>query len=99
VQADLELGRTAELIGELEGLLAEHPAREHLAGQLMLALYRAGRQAEALETYQRTRAHLASELGLEPGPALKALADAVRTRAVSETFADMRTRFGDLRVH
>ena len=73
IEADLLLGRSAEVIGELEGLFAEHPTREHLAGQLMLALYRAGRQADALETYQRARAHLASELGLEPGPALKAM--------------------------
>ena len=73
IDADLQLGRHAELIAELEGLLAEHPTRERLAGQLMLALYRAGRQADALEVYQRTRAHLARELGLEPGPALKAL--------------------------
>ena len=67
IEADLQVGRHGEVIGQLEGLLAEHPTREHLAGQLMLALYRAGRQADALETYQRTRAHLASELGLEPG--------------------------------
>lgn len=73
MEADLQLGRSADVIGELEGLAAEHPTREHLAGQLMLALYRAGRQADALETYQRTRAHLAEQLGLEPGPALKAL--------------------------
>ena len=73
IEADLLLGRSAEVIGELEGLFAEHPTREHLAGQLMLALYRAGRQADALETYQCARAHLASELGLEPGPALKAM--------------------------
>ena len=73
IEADLQLGRYAEAIGELDGLIAEHPTRERLAGQLMVALYRAGRQADALEIYQRTRAHLASELGLEPGPALKAL--------------------------
>jgi predicted ATPase/class 3 adenylate cyclase len=73
IEADLQLGRHVDVIGELDGLLAEHPTREHLAGQLMLALYRTGRQADALETYQRTRAHLASELGLEPGPALKSL--------------------------
>jgi DNA-binding SARP family transcriptional activator len=73
IDADLQLGRHAELIGELEGLLAEAPTREHLAGQLMLALYRCGRQSEALDVYQRIRASLSGELGLEPGPALKAL--------------------------
>lgn len=73
IDADLQLGRHAELISELEGLLAEHPARERLAGQLMMALYRCGRQAEALEVYQRIRTHLAEQLGLEPGPALKAI--------------------------
>jgi predicted ATPase/class 3 adenylate cyclase len=73
IDANLQLGRHVEVIAELEGLVAERPNREHLAGLLMLALYRAGRQGDALETYQRTRAHLASELGLEPGPALKAL--------------------------
>jgi predicted ATPase/DNA-binding SARP family transcriptional activator len=73
VEADLALGRHAELVGELEGLLAQQPARERVAGQLMLALYRCGRQADALEVYQHHRAHLADELGLEPAPALRAL--------------------------
>ena len=71
--ADLQRGRHGELIVELDGLLAEQPTRERLAGQLMTALYRSGRQADALEVYQRTRTHLAEELGLEPGPALKTL--------------------------
>jgi predicted ATPase/DNA-binding SARP family transcriptional activator len=73
VDAKLALGRQAELVGELEGLLAEQPARERIAGQLMLALYRCGRQADALEVYRLHRAHLADELGLEPAPALRAL--------------------------
>jgi tetratricopeptide (TPR) repeat protein len=73
VDADLQLGRHAALIAELEALVVEYPTREGLAGQLMLALYRCGRQADALDTYQRARAHLAAELGLDPGPALKAL--------------------------
>jgi predicted ATPase/DNA-binding SARP family transcriptional activator len=73
IDADLALGAHAALVGELESLVREHPLRERLRGQLMLALYRAGRQAEALEVYQRARVHLAEELGLEPGPALKAL--------------------------
>jgi DNA-binding SARP family transcriptional activator len=77
VEADLALGRHAELVAELEGLVVERPTRERLAGQLMLALYRCGRQADALEIYQRTRMHLAAELGLEPGPALQDLQSAV----------------------
>lgn len=73
IDADLQLGRHHELVGELDGLAVEHPGRERIAGQLMLAEYRCGRQSEALEVYQRTRAYLARELGLEPGPALRAL--------------------------
>ena len=73
IDADLQLGRHLELAAELEALLAQHPTRERIAGQLMIALYRSGRQADALDVYQRTRAQLADELGLEPGPALKAL--------------------------
>ena len=72
IQADLALGRHAELVGELEALAEEHPERERLRGLLMLALYRSGRQAEALETYQHAR-HALDELGLEPGTALKQL--------------------------
>ena len=73
VEAELQLGRHAQLIGELEAMLASQPTRERVASQLMLALYRSGRQAEALEVYQRTRIHLAAALGLQPGPALRAL--------------------------
>jgi DNA-binding SARP family transcriptional activator len=71
--ADLRLGRHADVIGELEALLAHHPTRERLAGQLMLALYRSGRQSDALDVYQRSRVYLSNELGLEPGPALRQL--------------------------
>jgi predicted ATPase/DNA-binding SARP family transcriptional activator len=73
IEADLALRRDGELIGELQVLVAQEPSRERLAGQLMVALYRSGRQADALEVYQRIRAHLAEELGLEPGPALRSL--------------------------
>src|SRR5262249_38401157 len=83
VEADLQLGRHARLVGELEALRVEHPARERLAGHLMLALYRCGRQADALEVYQRTRTQLADELGLEPGPALKALQAQILEQASS----------------
>jgi DNA-binding SARP family transcriptional activator/class 3 adenylate cyclase len=73
IEADLALGRHAELVGELETLVARHPLRERLREQLMLALYRSGRQAEALETYQDARRRLVDELGIEPGNALQEL--------------------------
>jgi len=77
LDVDLALGRHAELVGELEGLIAEQPLRERLRGQLMLALYRSGRQAEGLEVYRTTRQVLVEELGIEPGPALQALEQAI----------------------
>ncbi len=73
VDAELQLGEHAAVIAELESLVVNHPARERLAAQLMLALYRCGRQADALDIYTRTRAYLSGELGLEPGPALRSL--------------------------
>ena len=79
IEADLALGRHAELVGELEGLVAAHPFRERLCGQLMLALYRSGRQAEALDSYKKARRALAEDLGLEPSEALKALQKAILT--------------------
>ena len=72
-EADLAGGRHAELVGELETLVAEHPLRERLRYQLMLALYRSGRQAEALEAYRDARRALSQELGLEPSEELKQL--------------------------
>src|SRR5262245_42264875 len=77
VEADLALARHADLVGELEALVAEHPLRERLRGQLMLALYRSGRQANALETYQDARRLLTDELGLEPSEELKDLQRAI----------------------
>src|SRR5215211_359091 len=73
IEADLALGRSGELVPELEALVREHPLRERLLGQLMLALYRSGRQAEALAAFQAARHRLAEELGLEPGPQLREL--------------------------
>ena len=73
IDADLELGPHGDVIGELEALVREHPLRETFRRQLMLALYRAGRQAEALEVYQDARARFIDELGIEPGPELKRL--------------------------
>jgi DNA-binding SARP family transcriptional activator len=73
----LATGRAAELVGELEGAVADAPLRERRWGQLMLALYRAGRQGEALGAYQRARALLAEELGVDPGPDLRRLEAAI----------------------
>jgi predicted ATPase/DNA-binding SARP family transcriptional activator len=73
IEADLALGRHRDLISELEALVHTYPLREELRGQLMLALYRSGRQAEALRVYRQTREVLAEELGIEPNPALQEL--------------------------
>ena len=73
IDADLALGRHAEVVAELEELVGRHPLRERLRGQLMLALYRSGRQAEALSVYQSGRRALAEELGLQPSEGLQRL--------------------------
>ena len=73
IDTDLALGRHDALTAELEQLVAEHPLRERLHGQLMLALYRCGRQAEALAAYRRVRDLLAGELGIDPGEPLRRL--------------------------
>ena len=73
IDADLDLGQDAELVVETEALVGEYPVRERLTGQLMRALYRAGRQADALEAYHRLRKGLADELGIDPTPALQQL--------------------------
>jgi DNA-binding SARP family transcriptional activator len=80
IDAELALGRDAELVPELEQMIRERPLRERPRGQLMLALYRAERQAEALEVYQETRRTLVDELGIEPSPALQRLERAILTQ-------------------
>jgi DNA-binding SARP family transcriptional activator/pimeloyl-ACP methyl ester carboxylesterase len=75
--ADLAAGCDGELVAELEALVREHPFRERLWGHLMLALYRTGRQADALAAYQRARARLGEDLGLEPGGELRRLEQAI----------------------
>ncbi|WP_320773113.1 AfsR/SARP family transcriptional regulator [Streptomyces sp. CRN 30] len=77
IETDLALGRHSGVVTELAGLVREHPLRERLRAQWMLALYRSGRQAEALAAYRRGRALLAEELGIEPGPELQGLQRAV----------------------
>ena len=77
IDAELALARHAALVPELEALVDEHPTRERLRGQLMLALYRSGRQADALEAYREGQVSLAEELGLEPGPELQRLERAI----------------------
>jgi DNA-binding SARP family transcriptional activator len=95
IQAELELGRAGDLVGELEALVRENPLRERPRGQLMLALYRAGRQAEALQAYQEARRVLVDELGIEPTPALQQLhasilrqESALQPQAVAEAGED-----------
>jgi DNA-binding SARP family transcriptional activator/class 3 adenylate cyclase len=73
IDVELQLGRHGELLGELEALVRQYPFAERLRGQLILALYRSGRQADALDAYRAARQALADELGLEPGPELRRL--------------------------
>ncbi|HKO84608.1 MAG TPA: BTAD domain-containing putative transcriptional regulator, partial [Actinomycetota bacterium] len=77
IEADLRLGRHRELVAELEGLVRDQPLRERLWAQLMLALYRSGRQADALLAYQRARKVLVEELGIDPGAELRRLHSAI----------------------
>ena len=100
----LATGRAAEIIGELEAAIADAPLRERRWGQLMLALYRAGRQGEALGAYQRARSLLADELGVDPGPDLRRLEAAIVAQddaleiPVSQQLSVSDTR-GDLPAH
>lgn len=77
IEADLRRGLAGELVGELESLHAENPTRERVVSQLMLALYRAGRQSDALRTFERFRLHLGEELGLDPSPELRLLEEQI----------------------
>ncbi len=77
VDAELAIGRHTDLVSELEAGVAQQPLREHLHGQLMLALYRCGRQAEALEAYRTARGTLVEEVGVEPGAELRGLHEAI----------------------
>jgi WD40 repeat protein/DNA-binding SARP family transcriptional activator len=77
IDGDLAAGRHREVAGELDALVAEHPLRERLHAQRMLVLYRCGRQAEALDAYRRARSVLVEEIGVEPGPELRRLHEAI----------------------
>jgi DNA-binding SARP family transcriptional activator/predicted ATPase len=77
IEADLARGRAATLVAELQGLVREHPDRERPWQHLMLALYRSGRQGEAMEAYRSAREHLLDESGIDPGPDLRQLADRI----------------------
>ncbi|GAA1007432.1 AfsR/SARP family transcriptional regulator [Streptomyces thermogriseus] len=79
IDADLRLGRHSELLAELTDLIARHPQHEGLHSQAMVALYRSGRQAAALDVYRRLRARLIEELGVEPSPQLQRLHQAMLT--------------------
>ena len=99
IDADLALGRHEALTSELERLVADHPTRERVRAQLMLALYRSGRQTEALETYRDARQGLDRELGLDPGPELQQLERAILSQDPEigapprrGSLADWRTR-------
>ncbi|OKI16293.1 transcriptional regulator, SARP family protein [Saccharothrix sp. CB00851] len=87
----LECGRHGDLVPELTTRLAENPLDERLAGQVVLALYRAGRPAEALEHYRRTRQRLAEELGTDPGPALQQLHQRILTADPAVTLRSVDT--------
>jgi DNA-binding SARP family transcriptional activator/DNA-binding beta-propeller fold protein YncE len=77
IDADLARGRHANVVGELEALVREHPLRERLCAQLMLALYRCGRQADALAVFRDARRRLQDQLGIDPGPELRKLEGAI----------------------
>jgi DNA-binding SARP family transcriptional activator/tetratricopeptide (TPR) repeat protein len=98
IEAELALGRHGALCPELGRLVAEHPLRERLRGQLMLALYRSGRQAEALETYRAGRSLLAEELAVEPGPQLKQLQLAILGHDTALQLPPLSAQHGPVRT-
>jgi DNA-binding SARP family transcriptional activator len=91
--AAMALGRHAEVIADLQALAVEYPSREELTERLMLMLYRAGRQVEALDAYQRLRSHLRDELGLDPSPRLRDVEQAILThdRAIEAAVPSARS--------
>jgi predicted ATPase/DNA-binding SARP family transcriptional activator len=91
IEAELSLGRHGDLIGELQALVTEYPLRERLRGQLMLALYRSGRQAEASDLFHKTRAVLVDQLGMEPGPDLQKLFKSILNQDPGLNLAPART--------
>jgi DNA-binding SARP family transcriptional activator len=98
VQADLALGAHAELCGELAQLVAEHPLRERLWGQLMVALYRSDRQADALAAFRSLRATLVDQLGIEPSPALARLNEAILDHSPELEWAGAASESAGLRI-
>ena len=92
IDADLALGRHAGLVGELESLVAANPLRERPWGQLLLAQYRSGRQAEALAGYRQLRELLTTELGIEPSPALRDLERRILQQDPALDFATVQRR-------
>ena len=96
VDAELALGRHAPIAGELSAFVAEHPLRERLRAQLMVALYRCGRQADALRAYQDGREVLAEELGLDPGPELRALEASILAQDPALAAPDSQPTLGNL---
>jgi peptide/nickel transport system substrate-binding protein len=92
IDAELELGRHADLVPELEALVAAHPYQERLRAQQMLALYRCGRQADALAAYRQAREQLLGELGLDPGEALRGLEQAILRQDPELALAASSTR-------
>ena len=95
-EAALALGQHREIVSELRAALEEDPFRERLWGQLMLALYRSGRQADALETFQEARRVLAEQLGLEPVPELRRLQEAILEHDPSIGAVPVAPRRGNL---